>query len=65
MRKPSLSILSQPAWPELNEIGVSINSIANAKSILKSYKNLNRIKFSKNSEILERRISKIYCKSDH
>ncbi len=51
MRKPSLSILSQPVWPELNEIGVSINSIANAKSILESYKNLNHIKFSKNSEI--------------
>jgi len=51
LKKPSLSILNQPVWPELNEAGVSINSIANKESILSSYKSLEHIDISRNIEI--------------
>jgi len=51
LKKPSLSILNQPVWPELNEAGVSINSIANKESILNSYKSLEHIDISRNIEI--------------
>ena len=51
MNKPSLSILNKPVWPELNQAGVSFNTQANKKSILDTFKSLEKIEINTTENI--------------